>query len=470
MCEKILSQIQIAGAGAGKTYSLAEKILERYNNKKDEKVIYAITFTNNAKNNIIKRVKELNNGDIPRDVCIETVHSFFLNELIYPFSKYYFGEAYFKATSMGIPDKIKLQKYHIKRLNENGIIHNSQVFNKAKQMVVYRKGETKVVRDKKETVIEYLSASIDALFIDEAQDLDEDALAICGKLAEKIFLYIVGDPKQAIKYPHAFRSFLKLSLKHDSIFQMLPFNDVTRRIPNCHLNVSNIFCPINEKQTTISAVEGKIYYMYLSDTSFLKLYNIYQTKKALIYIRQETDSFSTQSYNSSFSLEESICEKLLEKIDSKYDKDAFIKSIEKRLINLTIKRDAKTAIQAFVEKFEIKLEKNEYAKLINDLNFKDTGKKIEIKSIDKVKGLENDLCMFIIDNALIEYLFRMKLEVNKEMMRLYVALTRSKKDLILVVDEGTIKKKSRKFIDEQFGKLNIQYISTEYIREIENTT
>ena len=30
MCEKLLSQIQIAGAGAGKTYTLAEKILVRH--------------------------------------------------------------------------------------------------------------------------------------------------------------------------------------------------------------------------------------------------------------------------------------------------------------------------------------------------------------------------------------------------------------------------------------------------------
>ena len=40
MCEKLLSQVQIAGAGAGKTYSLAEKVLMWYDNKKDDKIIY----------------------------------------------------------------------------------------------------------------------------------------------------------------------------------------------------------------------------------------------------------------------------------------------------------------------------------------------------------------------------------------------------------------------------------------------
>ena len=112
------------------------------------------------------------------------------------------------------------------------------------------------------------------------------------------------------------------------------------------------------------------------------------------------------------------------------------------------------------------MEKNEYAKLINDLTFEDTSKKIQVKSIDKVKGLENELCMFIIDNALLEYLFKNKLDVNKEMMRLYVALTRSKSDLILVVDESSLKKKNRKQIDAEFGKLEIEYLNSGYMEPL----
>ena len=43
MCKRLLSQIQIAGAGAGKTYSLAEKILVRHDKKDNDKKIYAIS-------------------------------------------------------------------------------------------------------------------------------------------------------------------------------------------------------------------------------------------------------------------------------------------------------------------------------------------------------------------------------------------------------------------------------------------
>lgn len=468
MCEKLLSQIQIAGAGAGKTYTLAEKILIRYHKKDNEKIIYAISFTNYAKHNIEQRVMELNNGVMPLDICIETVHSFLLNEIIYPFSQYYFGKAFSKATSMKLSNEIKLQRYQMKRMNEKGIIHNSQVYNKAKQMIVDGKGETKAKHRKRKMIIEYLQASIDALFIDEAQDLDTDALALFGKLAEDIYTYIVGDPKQAIKYPKDFRGFIEYVREHDSIFHILPANKVTRRIPECHLRISNLFCPIDEQQTTISDVKGELYYLYSTDENFSKLYEAFYSLKALIYIRQETDTFTTQDSESVFSLEESVREKLLEKIDSKYDCDAFVRAIEKYFITLSMKKGEKGAIQSFTKHFGIMLENNEYAKLINDLKIENKEIKLKAKSIDKTKGLENELCMFIMDNAMLEYLFGKKQEANKEMMRLYVALTRSKSDLILVVDKFGLKKFTDKQIEKKFAELNIPYVTMEYIEKIVN--
>lgn len=468
MCEKLLSQIQIAGAGAGKTYTLAEKILMRLHEKKNEKIIYAISYTNYAKRNIEQRVMELNNGQMPVDIYIETVHSFLLNEIIYPFSKYYFDVAFSKATSMKLPVEIKLQKYQLKRINERGTIHNSQVFNKAKQMIVDGKGDIKAKRRKKELIIEYLQASVDALFIDEAQDLDADALALFGKLSESIYAYIVGDPKQSIKYPRDFREFTERIRENNSVFHMLPPNTITRRIPECHLRVSNLFCPVEEQQITISDVKGELYYLYSTDEIFLKLYELYHSRKALIYIRQETDTFTTQDFKNVFSLEESVREKLLEKINSDYDSDAFVKSIEKYFVNLTLKKGEKGAIQSFTKHFGITLENNEYAKLINDLKIENKEKKIKVKSIEKIKGLENELCMFIMDNTMLEYLFGKKKEINKEMMRLYVALTRSKSDLILVIDKPSIKKFTDKQIEEGFAEFNIPYVTMEYIEKVGN--
>ncbi len=53
-----ISDIQVAGAGAGKTYSMAEKIIEyRKNNITEDKDIIVITYTNFAKNNIEKNLE-----------------------------------------------------------------------------------------------------------------------------------------------------------------------------------------------------------------------------------------------------------------------------------------------------------------------------------------------------------------------------------------------------------------------------
>ncbi len=468
MCENLLSQIQIAGAGAGKTYSLAEKILIHYHKKENEKTIYAISFTNYAKKNIEGRVIELNNGQIPDDICIETVHSFLLNEIVYPFSKYYFGKAFSKATSIKLSDDIKLKNYQLSRMNDIGLIHNEQVFNKAKQMIVCAKGETKAKHRKKETIIEYLHASIDAIFLDEAQDLNVDALNLFEKLSEYIYSYIVGDPKQAIKYPKDFRMFIEHARQNELIFHIPPVNTVTRRIPEKHLRISNLFCPVNEQQTTMSSVKGELYYIYSTDEKFLKLYERYYSCNALIYIRQETNTFTTQDSKNGFSLKESVREKLLEKVHSEYDYDAFLKSIEKYFIKIALKKGAKGAIQSFTKNFDITLKKNEYARLINDLEFDNDVKKFKVKSIDKVKGLENERCMFIMDNAMLEYLFKRKKETNKEMMRLYVGLTRSKSDLILVIDKLSLKKFNDKQIEKSFKDLNIPYITTEYIEKIED--
>ena len=60
-------EVQIAGAGAGKTHGLAVKIIESYNPASYKK-IFAITYTNNAAKNItdaiIKQLGYLHTYDL----------------------------------------------------------------------------------------------------------------------------------------------------------------------------------------------------------------------------------------------------------------------------------------------------------------------------------------------------------------------------------------------------------------------
>ena len=55
---QIKSKIQIAGAGAGKTYGLAELICNF--NIDNNKKVYAITYTNYAKDNIEEKIVKTN--------------------------------------------------------------------------------------------------------------------------------------------------------------------------------------------------------------------------------------------------------------------------------------------------------------------------------------------------------------------------------------------------------------------------
>ena len=67
--------IIVAGAGAGKTSSMARMVLDRYKGVTDGKIIYVIAYTNATKDSIRKKIVELH-GSIPNQVFIETSHAF----------------------------------------------------------------------------------------------------------------------------------------------------------------------------------------------------------------------------------------------------------------------------------------------------------------------------------------------------------------------------------------------------------
>ncbi len=80
-----MREVQIACAGAGKTYSISLKIAEMLKLCNEGKIIYALTYTNYAVSQIKEELtKKLNY--IPNNIVIDTIHGFLLNNIIYPFS------------------------------------------------------------------------------------------------------------------------------------------------------------------------------------------------------------------------------------------------------------------------------------------------------------------------------------------------------------------------------------------------
>ena len=292
--EYVKSKIQIAGAGAGKTHDLSELVLNQ--EIQENKNIYVITYTNFARKNIENSIKK-QKGYIPDNIKISTIHTFLLNEVIYPYSNYILKRKYTKAVSIPLPNEIERKQFLISQLQSKEIIHNEKVFNIAKQILVGNKSQTKKQVAKRKNILEHFIASVEAIYIDEAQDLDEDVIKIIEKLASKnIKIYMVGDTKQAIRYPHVLENFIKKVEKGEVInFQMLPYKNITHRLPNEIVQISNLYCPKNQRQVSKSSEKGNISYIDVQDKEFNNIFNKVKENEGLIYIKEKNELFETRS-------------------------------------------------------------------------------------------------------------------------------------------------------------------------------
>lgn len=448
------SKIKIACAGAGKTYAMAEEILNFNKSNNEEKDIIAITYTNSARDNIYNNICK-QNLSIPTRVKISTVHSFLLEYIIYPYSNYILGKKYLKATSIPLPDNIVFKNKRISELEDKHIIHNEKVFKLSKQIIVPYKNDNELIKKKKKIILEHLLSNMSSIFVDESQDLDDDVIKVLEFIGNNgIYVYMIGDTKQALKYPQVLKQFINnVDENKVSSFEHLPNNNVTRRLPKKHVELINIICDNIEKQTTIKEIDGSLKYIYSDNINFKKVYNLYQNDSSMCYIKRKNEHFNTQNKNNIDSI---LLEEILKLSLNGDDKDAFLfEKINELYTFINNKSNIKLGLNMFLNKYQIILNSKDYARLISSLNNKNNGN-FNILSIDKVKGLEKENCMFILDDSLLEYLFKIKTKYNKEMNYLYVGLTRSTNNLLLVIDVPNLKKFKKDFIDKKMSELKIE--------------
>ncbi|MDR2229974.1 MAG: AAA family ATPase [Flavobacteriaceae bacterium] len=453
-------EIKISGAGAGKTYGLSEKLINCSFNFPD-KIIYAITYTNSAKKKISNTINE-RLGYIPSNIIIETVHSFLLNEIIFPYSKFILSDYYNKAVSFKLPDENRYKNAKKTQLKAKNIIHNEDVFNVSKRLIDKTNPlhSNKIKKQKVELIINHISCKISHIFIDEAQDLDLDALKIFEILGKNnIDIHIIGDPKQAIKYPTDFENFLKSKIE-DENFNFLEVENLTRRVPNKILEISNLFCPTGQEQKHYKDKEGGIFYLCNDNPEFESIIQYYKSEKKLIYIEKRQGNYNTHLQKELY-LPISILERLraLKEI-SKYDFELLIKSIELGIQDDLNYLEPLVIIRTFYKKYGIQYEKSEYAEFISLLNNnkQHSNTDLIVSSIDAVKGLESDVCLFILNQTMYKYLLQeipSKNEHNKVWKKLYVALTRSSDKLILVIDSNLFPITKLHDIKLSLEKLNI---------------
>ena len=94
------------------------------------------------------------------------------------------------------------------------------------------------------------------------------------------------------------------------------------------------------------------------------------------------------------------------------------------------------------------LSRTKYAQMVGAMSMKNAEptNAIIVRSIEIIKGLEASRCFFILISDLAPYLFRTKTDDNKMSHLLYVALTRSKDHLTILISQNVESTFSRDFV------------------------
>jgi len=434
-------EVQIAGAGSGKTFGLAKTLAEKYEQSTKDKVIYALTYTNAAKNKInIELNKQL--GEIPDSIKIETVHSFLLNEVVYPFSPFITGDIYNKFSIVPLPNDIRLKGYTLSRLKAANVIHADNVYAVSRKILdtLHSNNNTKAKRKKVEKVLAILKSSIESIYVDEVQDLNLDALTVFKSLGlSDVYLYLIGDPKQAIKYPKELSSFVfNLENEGSDKVKILKINNNTRRVPSEILELSNKFCYPEQSQVSLSETEGSLTYIESSDERFDDFLTQHISSDSIVCIDKKNKKYSTRS-KIRFSFHPQIERKIAESNHGQ-DNELVVKTAYVHFFQNVNHKGGKFAVSKLLSEFSLDLDRQEFGMLYSLAEqLLETPAKYVVSSIDSIKGLDSNDCIIILTPNIYKYLIQDNLKeaeiFNKIWKQVYVALTRTEKNLIIVLDE-----------------------------------
>lgn len=444
-------KIVVAGAGAGKTTSMAQKVLDQLKVVRDRKIIYVITYTNAARDGIRKKIIELN-GFIPNQILIETSHAFLLREIIFPFHHLLYENQYKEVSQIKLSDNPQFKAIKIRELKENKIIHVDEVTQVAKWIISGKSKDTKSVKVKRHKILSIIQRYLDSVFIDEAQDMDENLAKIIEVLDSKgINLYLVGDPKQDLRGRNEIRKLI------DKYTHQVEYKAENHRCPISHVNLANLYVPKEEKQIPKTSQNGELSFIFESDTDVKSFIKDNKCDHVFIYKKNgrfitHTDDRQKKEHNLSYELKSLIRKSGYN--ESEIDKYAYV--LKKEILKIIHNKTNSEIFKILEKKLSIKLTTRDMGKLgetlkINRDNPIDEG--VFVESIDKVKGLEGVKCLFILTTDLAPYLIAEKKDQNKMLNYLYVALTRAKEKLILLVTTEVEDKYGKEIIMEKLKAL-----------------
>lgn len=443
--------IKIAGAGAGKTTTMAKRIVDKRKKLPENKMIYCITYTNNAVNRILDLLSQYYEV-IPKNIKVSTIHSFLYQEIIKPYYYLLYDKQYENISDISLNSNPKYRNYKIAELEKHNILHVSVFTTRAKWVLSKKSKDTKREKEKRVVLLNNFAQYCGQLFIDEAQDMNNDMAEIVEVINDlNIPVELVGDPKQDL---NGFGSLRKIATEHPSETDYI--NDC-HRCPQIHLNISNTLVSATEKQTS-RKTKGTLNFFFESEHDVRAFIN--RGKYDLIYISKKNNKYDTHQGHSHSDITKSLFYEIQQYFDNSdvySDKNVlFIKrmsyyySIQLFDKYITTK-NAKIAMKVLTQVYNI--DNTTYTKIIKILtfNFDEAVDKISVQSINRVKGQEGEHCLFILTNDLAAYLFGEKRDDNKVKHQLYVALTRSLNQLSILISDEVEKLYSKEYIIDYFS-------------------
>ena len=420
--------INVAGAGAGKTTGLAKEIIEKYQTIHNRKKIYCISFTNNAANSIKEKLLS-HFGVIPNDIIVCTIHSFLYQEFISPYYYLLYNKHYRTISNIHLPTNVVWKNNKFTELDGKDVLHVEKIPEKAKWVVVGKSTDKKSEKVTRLKIINAFMSYCRSIYVDEAQDIDAHMKDIFLTLDSfGIDIILKGDPKQDIRGHKCFRELIET--KTDSVI----YDPTCHRCPEHHLNITNSLIPLNEKQ--ISEKSGGTINVVFEST--YELSSFWGQRFDLKYIYQKKDRFDTHNSTVAFSQFDSLHYEIYT-ILSETETD--LQALEIKAYNYTYAMikwyESKIPLAKIMERLSTHtgtLSRAQYARVCDALQEKTVvPQNLLVNSIESIKGLEGESCLFILTTDLAPYLFGEKKEENKIKNALYVALTRSKDSLTILI-------------------------------------
>lgn len=446
-------KIVVAGAGAGKTTSMAQVVLDRLEEVTDGKLIYVITYTNAARDRIREKIIGLN-GTIPKQLFIETSHVFLLREFIFPFHHLLYEQQFTKVSQIKLSDNTGYKALKIKELTKNKIVHVEKVTETAKWIVCRKTRDKKATKEKREKILAIVSRYLDSIFIDEAQDMDKHLAEIIGVLNGKdIKMFLIGDPKQDLRGRNVFKEIIS------TYKQQVEYIPENHRSPITHVKLANTYISKEEMQSPQKTEVGKLSYVFECDVDIDDFINDTNWDYAFIYKKNER--FITHANDQNIALRNLSYElrSIVKKsIVNETEVDKFVYFLKKEILKDLDKVKNYVIFTRLEKCLSTQLTPQDRGKLSESLNLNREApieEGILVNSIDSIKGLEGERCLFILTTELVSYLLFEKTEQNKMLNYLYVALTRSKSELTFLITKEVEEKYTKEFVSVALQNLGI---------------